>query len=315
VGFGYEQWLRDSTERNVHTTNENTPRASIDYMGLDWVTLRAAYSKGSRRGSAYNQTDDAENPDFRRYDEADRDRERTSLTAEFTPVDQLSLSFTWEAGHDGYPNSTYGVQSDKSAMGAGSIEWAPSKNFSFSLGYSREDYNDLLKQLYRTGSTPATLANPTWVYVTNTTDHVNTSFAGFNWAIEPGVWDAGGTLSMSDATFVVASYNPTTPTGGTAAQNTSATAWNFPAVTQEMHPMSLYVRYHYSEAWAVTVRYQQESYNQNDYRVGTLTPAIGTTGNHINLSNFYQNYDVGWISIALSWHPALLKYGVGRSTM
>jgi hypothetical protein len=227
----------------------------------------------------------------------------------------VNVSLTWEVGHDGYPNSTYGVQSDKSVMAGGSIEWTPSARFSLDLGYSREDYNDLLKQLYRTGSADSTLKNPTWIWTNNNTDHINNTYAGFTVVLDPGKWDAGGTISFSDATFIVADTNPLTPAGGSASQRVSATAINFPAVTQQLHPMSLFLRYYYNPDWAVTLRYNVESYTQNDWRTQTLTPAIGTTGNHINLSSYYQNYNVGWMSLMISWHPSMLKYGMGRSTM
>ena len=315
AGVAWENWTRDSTQRNVVTTNEKTPRVSVDFTGLDWVTLRASYSNGARRGDGYHITTSSENPDFRRFDEADRNRERTNLEASFSPIDEVNVSLTWEVGHDGYPNSTYGVQSDKSIMAGGSVEWTPSTRFSFNLGYSREDYNDLLQQLYRTGSTAATLANPSWVWTNNNTDHINNFDAGFKAVLDPGKWEAGGSISMSDSTFLIAAYNPVTPTGGTAAQNLSATAINFPAVTQQLHPMSLFLRYIYNPDWALTLKYQVESYTQNDFRSQTLTPAIGTTANHINLSNDYQNYDVGWWTVMISWHPSLMKYGMGRSTM
>ena len=44
-------------------------------------------------------------------------------------------------------------------MAGGSVEWTPSKRFMMNVGYSREDYNDLLQQQYRSGSTPATQNN------------------------------------------------------------------------------------------------------------------------------------------------------------
>lgn len=314
AGMAWETWSRDSTERQVSTTNERTPRASIDFTGLDWVTLRASYSNGERRGNEYTPPP-GDNPAFRRFDEADRNRERSSLGAEFNPVEQLTLSLTWEVGHDGYPNSQYGVQSDKSTMGAGSVTWTPNDRFSFDVGYSREDYNDLLSQLYRTGSTAATLNNPSWRWNSNVTDHINTTYAGFTAALDPGKWDSGGNISMSDATFVEAAYNPAKPTGGTAAQNLSATAISFPSVTQRLHPTSLFLRYHYSADWAMTVRYTVESFTMSDFRTQTLTPAIGTTGNTIVLNNYYQNYNVGWWTFTLSWHPSLMKYGSGRSAL
>jgi MtrB/PioB family decaheme-associated outer membrane protein len=315
ASVAWQTMTRDSAERNVVTTNETTPKVSVDFTGLDWVTLRASYLTGSRRGSAYHIIASNENPTFRRFDEADRNRERTNFEAEFNPTDQFGFSLTWQVGHDGYPNSLYGVQSDKSIMAGASLEWTPSSRFSMNVGYSREDYNNFLKQQYRTGSVDSTLNNPSWVWLNNNTDHINNTFAGFTAVLEPGKWEAGGSISMSDATFMVADTNPLTPVRGTASQLVSATAINFPPVSQQLHPMSFYLRYIYNPDWALTLRYNVESYTQDDWRTQTLTPAIGTTGNHFNLASYYRNYNIGWMSLMISWHPSLLKYGMARSTM
>ena len=88
VGYAWEQMERDPLERQVLRTNERTPRITLDFTGFEWFGLRASYSKGWRRGTGYDAGD--ENPDSRRFDEADRDRERTNL---------IALDHSRRAGH------------------------------------------------------------------------------------------------------------------------------------------------------------------------------------------------------------------------
>jgi MtrB/PioB family decaheme-associated outer membrane protein len=311
AGYAYEQWTRDPDERNVAKTHERTPRVSVDFTGLAWLSLRAAYSNGKRRVDDYHQLGSAENPESRRFDEADRDRERTSLTAQITPIEQVSLTVTREIGDDAYPTSVFGLQSDKSALFAAEAEWSPSGRFSIGGGYSNEKFDDIMRQRYRTG-TGILLANPTYDWVDHNTDRVTTMFANFRVILVPNKVEAGGNLTISDAKFRLTAMNPLTPSGGTAAQNLAATAVDFPEVSQKLHPMTLYLRYQYSSTWGLTARYQIETYEQNDFRTQNLAPSVG---NHIFLANNYQNYDAGWLTLLISYRPRAMAFGKGRSTL
>lgn len=307
-GYAYEQWSRDPEERNVATTHERTPRVSVDFTGRAWLSLRAAYSNGKRRVDDYHQLGTGQNPESRRFDEADRDRERLSVSAQITPIEQLSLTVTREIGDDAYPTSVFGLQSDKSTMFAAEAEWSASSRIFLGAGYSKENFDDVMRQRYRTGTL---LANPTYDWVDHNTDRVTTMFGNFRVIIVPNRLEAGGNLSISDAKFRVAAMNPLTPTGGTAAQNLAATAVDFPEVSQKLNPMMMYLRYQYSSTWGVTARYQIETYEQNDFRTQNLASSVG---NHIFLANNYQNYDAGWLTLLVSYRPLALPFSRGRST-
>lgn len=309
AGYAWNRMDRDSLVRNVARVTETSPRASIDFTGLDWLTLRTTYSKGWRRGSAYHPMATSENPDFRRFDEADRNRERTTLLAQVTPIDQLGISGSWEIGHDEYLNSAYGIQSDRSGAVGADIDWTSSR-LSVNAGYTQELYFDRMRDLYRTGSTAATLANPTWVWIGDNQDRSYTASAGFKAVLIPDNFEIGGTLEVTQSRFVMLASNPQTPTGGTAAQNASATAANFPEVTQKLQPLTLYVRRFLTPEWSMTLNYHGEIYNQNDFRTLNLAPA---TGNYIFLGNNLSNYDARYLTITLSYRPGLIR--LGRSTL
>ena len=306
-GYGWNSMTRDPAVRDVAKVSETTPRVSLDLTGLSWASLRTTYSRAWRRGNGYTQQPSGDNQQFVRFDEADRNQEQTSIMATLNPLDELSLSGSWDIGHDEYVNSAFGLQSDRSAVASGDLQWTPGVRFSAGASVTREMYQNRLQSSYRSGTQPA---NSTYIYVNNNQDFITTTALNFTAVLVPDMWDAGGTYELSRADVNILTYNPTTPIGGTAAQNTAAKAANFPPVTQNMQPVNLFVRYRFAPDWAFTVRYQGELFSQNNYETATLVPS---TGRFLFLGDNYQNYDARFLTITFSFHPGILH--VGRSTL
>jgi MtrB/PioB family decaheme-associated outer membrane protein len=330
AGYGWEGWARDTAVRNVATTNERTPRVSLDYTGISWLTVRTSYTQGSRRG-AYTVLDATETVGFRPFDLADRDRARTNIMASVTPLDNLTLAIDYEIGNDNYPHSSYGTQSDKSTMTGFDLDWSPTSRFTVSVGYSMEDFNNLLQLRYKTGADTVrspTYNNPTFNWYNRNTDKNRTTYASFTGVIIPGKLDIGGTYSLADSHFWVYNGNPVLPTGGTIAQDSAATTVDFPEVKQRMEPMSLFLRYRYSANWAITLRFQTETYRETDFRTaappyaasatGVIPGSIGTlagsnTGVYHFLGSTYLPYNAAWFTLLVSYHPAAMPFSKGRS--
>jgi MtrB/PioB family decaheme-associated outer membrane protein len=302
--YAWEQMNRDTAARNVGEVIEKTPRVSLDYNGFSWLTFRASYSHGTRRYDLYHQLTTSEMPEARRFDEADRDRNRLSFLVTANPVDQVTLMGTYDVGRDSFPNSAFGVQSDRNQAIGGEIDWSPISRFSVGGGILHEWNDNVFNGRYRTGSTTTTLANPTWVWIATNTDTSTTAYASFLATLIPGRLEAGGQYEVSKSRFRLMAVNPQTPTGGTTAQNTSATAMSFPTATQEFKPISLFARYNVSRDWGVTLRYTSESYKQYDFRTTGLNPA---TGNYIFLGNDLLPYDAKFFTMTVSFRPSLLR--------
>jgi hypothetical protein len=297
---------RDTAVRNVGRVTGKTGRVSLDYTGVEWLTLRGAYSYGTKRGDGYHQLTTSENPDTRRFDEADRNVHRWSFLATATPVDQVSIMGTLDLGRTDYINAPFGVQKDNSDALGGEVDWSPSPRFSIGGGLVHESYRNEFRSRYRTGSTPATLANTTWDWLAVNTDASNVASANFHAVLIPDRLEAGGLWEYSKSHFLIGASNSTTPTGGTTAQNTAATAVDFPEVTQKLQPFSLYLRYMVVRDWAMTLQYQSEYYNAYDFRTTGLQPA---TGNHVFLGNDLRDYGAKYLTVMLSYRPGLLKRG------
>jgi len=301
AGYGWEVWKR-SEARNVADLREGSPHLSLDLGVFDWMSLRSSYTTGRRRiHGEYIQNTTSDQPLHRRFDQADRDRERTNFLATVTPLDQLTVSANWTVGHDEYPHSEYGLQSDRSNMEEGDISWAVTDKFSVDGSLTNERFVTRLRSQYRaTGQ----LNNPTYNWVANNRDVIRTVSAGFRASVIPDRLEAGGRVDASSAKFRMATFNPLTPTGGTAAQNFAATASDLPEVTQKFQPMTLFATYLVTPEWGMTLRYETERWAQNDFRTAGLVPA---EGNGIFLGNNLDNYNARFITISVSYRPRLLR--------
>ena len=166
-------------------------------------------------------------------------------------------------------------------------------------------------------------------------------YAALNTTIIPDKLDIVGNWSLIDSHWQMFNANPTTPTGGTSTQNLAATAQDWPEVSQRLEPMSLGLRYHYSSDWAMTLRFQMEKYRQTDFRTvapvftttglngapllpvgflpgdlpGTIGQVAGSnTGQYHFLGNNFHPYTANYLTLLISYHPALIPFEKGRST-
>ena len=341
-GFGLETWERDTAVRNIAKTTERMPRVSVDFTTFDWFTLRTSYSYASRRGNTQYTESGTEITGFRRYDEADRNRTRVSVSGTVSPVDQVTIGVMVEAGNDKFPNSLYGVQSDKSLAKGLDLDVTPGTWLSLSAGWLREDVKDSANYRYRAGAVGSvTYDNPTYRWMNTNEDKNITWYANANASLIPEKLELLGSWSLIDSHWKMFNRNAAQPTGGTAAQNLSATAQDWPEVSQQLQPLSLGLRYRYSLDWAVTLRVQAERYKQDDFR--TLAPAFTTTGlnngvplavgwtagdlpgtigqvagsptgQYHFLGNNYHPYTVGLVTLLISYHPSLMPFVKPRST-
>jgi hypothetical protein len=193
VGHEWEWWNRDSRHREAPLTNEHTPKISLDYTPLDWLLLRASYAHSWRRISDYNtfahlahtvleeESLQGEIPQsqsllLRKYDEADRDRDRVDLLIQLIPFDTLTLTPTLSFRNDDYTNSPLGLQNDQSWAAGVDISWSPMERLALFASYMREEFDTRQRSRYR--EPPAQLENPTFDWVAENNDSIDTVGAG-----------------------------------------------------------------------------------------------------------------------------------------
>jgi len=352
AGYAIEDWKRDnqagaglpydgnaSVRNNVAKTSEKTPRLAVDYSGLDWVSLHASYLSGRRRGDSKYIEASTEITSFRRFDLADRDRTRVNVMASVTPINPVTVELTFQTGRDTYPTSLYGTQSDKSTMGGIDVDWTAGDRLNIGVGYTHEDAKNILNSRFRTGAVgSATYDNATYRWTNTNVDKNTTAYGSLSANLVPEKLDLVGSVSLMDGRYRVLNANPATPSGGTTAQNLNATAEDWPEISSKLVPIVLALRYRYAPDWGITLRYEYEKYDQVDFRTtaplftsnglasgtpitsftgdlpGTIGQITGTnTGQYHFLGNNYHPYNTGWITLLVSYHPSLMRFGRGRT--
>ena len=165
VGGGYSRIQEDRSHRFFEKTTENLLRLTFDTIGNQWFTLRTKYEYGQKRGDVTEEWEEelfdiGEQPFIRHFDIAQRDRNRITLTAAFTPTATMALNASVAAGKDDYIESEFGLRDNTHRVYSLGADLMPSEMLSFGASYSFEKYAALSRsrQASPPGSTQAKLS-------------------------------------------------------------------------------------------------------------------------------------------------------------
>lgn len=341
AGYGVEDFTRETGVYRVDGSREKSPRVAVDYNALEWLTLHGSYLTGQRRYNGVYTEASTEVSDFRSYMFADRDRTRTNVMATVTPIDQVSVGLSYQNGDDKYGmhGQRFGVMSDKSTTTGVDVDWTPNTRVMLGVGFSTEKADLLARYRYRSGSVGQLVYdNPAYYWTTTSTDKNNAVSANVKAVLIPDKLEMTGSFSVIDATFQMNNVNDVAPSGGTAAQNLSATVENWPEVSNKLTPIALAFQYKVSSDWALTMRFNAEQYENHNFQqeapkftsttiaggpptttwTGNLPGNVGATtgtntGQYHFLGNKYNPYKANYLTFTVSWHPSSLPLEAGRA--
>ncbi|HEV8149422.1 MAG TPA: MtrB/PioB family outer membrane beta-barrel protein, partial [Gemmatimonadales bacterium] len=233
-GYSFERWERNAPVRNTRHTNEHAARVALNLDPLDWLTLRGSVVASRRRivGEYLAVTED-QLPTLRRFDQANRNRTRWEVQAGLLPIEALSVVGVFGGSRSNYPDSEFGLQLERSRLAGGEAEWSPAKGVSLGVNYTREVFKSRQRSKYRE---PTQLNNPSYDWVSNNNDFIDTFGASVTAELLPGRLEVGGILELSQARLKNLAFNPLPPSGGSATQNASARASDWPDITQSGCP-------------------------------------------------------------------------------
>jgi MtrB/PioB family decaheme-associated outer membrane protein len=298
AAYQWQEWSRNEHTRERATATERTPSVGVSLSPLDWLNVRATWLEGRRDGSDYTAVAAAQLPELRKFDQADVDRHRLNLFAEAGPVKNVDLALTYTRGRNDYENSAYGLQQDDNDVAGADVSWTPSPRLGFTVGYLTQRWRSVQRGRFRVP--PSQLDNLTYDWVARNRDRVRTtSFTLAGSPIERKL-DVSVGLDIIRGRAKMLTANPTPPTGGTEAQNASATAIDLPDRTYRLTPFTAVVRYRLRESWTASVRYSEERFRSSDFRSDELMPS---TGGDIFLGNDLENYYARYITVTLAFRP------------
>ena len=287
-GYTWENWRHDRNQREVGETDEHGPRASVDVTPNDWLLLRTSYAHTWRDGSNYDQVSEAQLPLLRKYDMADRTRDRVDVLAQVTPFDPLTFSGTLSLRQDNYDESLYGLQDDESWAAGLDVNWALTDRVALFASYVHEEFDTRLRSRSRTAAVDLALND----WVSNNEDTVDTFMVGADAVLLPEQLTLRFAYNFSRATSRMRASNPSTPTLA------AAVATDFPKIRENIHLLEATLRYQLPKGWFAGLRYGFELFEQDDFRKNMET-FMG--GNDVWLGIRTPDYTAHIISVLVGY--------------
>lgn len=265
VGFEWESWDR-SSDREVRHQNEYAPTARIDWRAANWARVRGSYAFRARQDNNYSwiapfektfppaeapgAAADANLPQLRKFDEADRYLHEFKLSTEINQWEQLS--FTFSTGFDlaNYHDSDFGLTDDRRWHMGFDADYAPLERLRIFAYYTYDSIYARQKQLDR----PFSGAGP-FPWRSRTDDRAHTGGVGLSVSLVPELLEAELSYSIQDG------HAKTTASG-----DPGAGAVDWPAISDRLQAVTATLSYHPLEHMSFETSYRFEKYDQSDFK-------------------------------------------------
>ena len=241
-----------------------------------------------------------QSPLLRKFDEADRDRQRVDLLLQFTPSEVVTISPAFSYRHDDYIDSALGLQ-EADAWSAGlDLTWSPLAWLSLSAGYVYEKIDQQQRSRSREVSGGTTLDFVDYDWVSDNVDTIHTLYVGVRATLIPNRLEWILNIAYEDAVGEINTRNPIPPTSGSPSQQANATAKPFPSFKDSLFHLDTAFRYRFLKAWTFTLGYMFEVFDQADFRTDGLNPFVpGLTS--IYLGNDLRDYTAHIVSMVIGY--------------
>jgi MtrB/PioB family decaheme-associated outer membrane protein len=313
TGVGWERWDRGDN-REVPVSNEYFVKVAMDSTPTEWLLARLTYTPSFRRISNYNTFAHAEHSVLedpgaalagqsvllRKFDESNRNRQKVDGQLQISLGDFFTVTPTASYHWDDYYDSPLGLQEETGWSAGIDLTWRPHERVSFSSGYMYEQIFQKMRSRSRPVDGTTTVDVPDFDWISDMPDTVQTVYAGVKAALIPKTLDLRIDLNYSTSLGRIDTRNPLPPTGGTAAQNTSATAQRFPAFEDSLVHLEAALIYHFLKNWSAKVGYMFEMFENNDWRTNQLNPFIPGVSS-IWLGNNLRDYTAHMMGVSVAY--------------
>ncbi len=282
VGYEYEHWNRSHT-REVASSDEHAVKGSVDVRPLSWLLARLSYSHGVRSIGANGYVPLGGNaaafvsplPQFRKFDEADRTRDKGEVFLQVTPLDTLTLSGSFYGQKDNYFNTSFGLQEAKAFGYSADVSWAPLERFSVFAGYAHDDYksDEQSCAVSATPPSPLSVCNAVNTFFVQPRDLLDVVHTGFTVAVIPKRLD----VSFGYQFALGRSKQGTAGVPGFAAAPGAADPGNpadVPTTENKFHIFNVVTRYSLTPQWTMKLGYQYERYEEKDFTTDGIGPSL-----------------------------------------
>lgn len=276
-------------------SHENTFKLSVDSSPVDWFLVRISYLSAQRRRALDGSEAIYPTFNFKRYYDANRNRDAVNFLLGFSLIKNLDLELSYMRGDDTYPTADYGLKDDSFNTYSADLTYALGKSASVYAFYDYELYtaNQASRQSGATFST-----DPTNDWTALLKDKVDTVGGGFNTVLVKNKLNLDLTYSYSRVKGTAHYYSPP---GGTP--NVAVDYTNNNLDTTTLQTLKAEFLWKVARKLSVAFGYWYEQYNlsditRNDYKVDFVVTGFGM---YLGALEPGYKYHVGSVRFIYSW--------------
>jgi MtrB/PioB family decaheme-associated outer membrane protein len=277
---GYDFDSVERTFQEVDTTRENTVWARLATRHVDAVDLTLKYAYSDRNVSSYQAVPGItppENPLLRKYNMANRTRNRGELRANIAAAESVSIGIQFDASNDDYSDSAIGLTSGQEFNLGGDVTIMLSDKTSLHVF---GNYQEIKSE--QSGS--QAYATPDWS-ATNK-DTIKLLGVGIKH------------VAIKDKLEVGADYT-LMRTEGVISVSTAANEPPFPNLETSRNGLKLYATYRLKDNVSLRAGYWYEHYESDDWALDGVAPA--TISNVLTFGQLAPQYRVHVIAMSVRY--------------
>jgi MtrB/PioB family decaheme-associated outer membrane protein len=264
---------RDNMERSlqsVEETREDTFWGEVSFRRWAPAQLRLKLESSERDASPYRQLQDGgplEHPLMRKFNMADRDRDRILIELDLSPMHSLSVNLSYFTTEDDYEESIIGLQESEEQSLSVDISWSVNPDVSV---YGFANSQDIDSSM----SSSADLGSTFWHATTD--DRFITAGLGIQARVSQNI-SIGFDYVSADSE-------------GKVSTDSGLGEAPFPALETELRNARFHISYLTGDHWGWKLLAEHETYQSADWYVDGLGP--GGISNILTMGQLSPDYDV-----------------------
>lgn len=287
VRLGYTHDAYERHGRGFSDVSENVFRVSYDLVSHQYLSVRAGFDHGQRRGEGfilegidYETGTGGEQPGLRFYDEADRDRTRANLVFTVTPANMAQIFFSYSMGKEEYladdsvpaGREFFGLlDADVKAWNVG-VNVNPNDMVAFGATFGRDDFETLQNSRNANPPPDASWTDPNRNWTLNNDEQVNNFNVFMDLFKLGGKADVRVAYDFSDSDNAFVHGGPRVATLASLGQSIP-----LPNVTNTWHRFSADVKYFFAKNVGVGLGYYYEKLDISDFNTIDTNGSVGFT--------------------------------------
>jgi len=280
TSVGVDQNYIQRTLQEVVTTRETTLWGQLTAKPLANTSLMLELAHSERDNEGYGIAawiTPPENPLLRKYNLADRTRDKARLRADFAASETVNFGVSADVADDTYGQSSIGLTDGRSVSYGADVSWAITDQTQLSMFAQSEQV--------RSGQAGSQLyGQPDW-WARNK-DEVDLVGMGIKHVALGGKLELG-----ADLTFTRSRSDITVDAGPTSPP--------FPTATTSLDRFKIHATYKLKESLSITGGWWYERYDSQDWRLDGVQPA--TISNLLAFGAQAPRYSVNVVTVALRY--------------